>query len=314
VTAETSQAVKTPMGNEERPIGKALWWGIALAPYVFAWFTLQRGFSSRARRWSFTWLTVFLVGTLAQELQGKGPISTMQRNISREEQRSNPPTLHQASPSRLAARVVVPPAPQPAAPAMTLTELQTRLARLRKASKDDLHDLELKPLREQIDRLPESERASLEAPYRDVLRKASSVKAKYAFVHVKDAEGMKNPDLRGAVLKSTLVGLEGAEGPKIDQARARVAEAMAQLEGDRAALARCGDRTIVGTSSVGYFLRRVANDPKSIKVESCGRPVLTDRCWQVRCEFFYRNAFNAVMRQTANFYAEGDTVVGSDAF
>jgi hypothetical protein len=108
---------------------------------------------------------------------------------------------------------------------------------------------------------------------------------------------------------------EAAQEPTADPLQGQPSPADSTKDGDEAkyeqARARCGE-THVGTESISSFLKQSSNSPKSIKVDHCAAPVLTERCWQIQCEFQDRAASGATVKQRANFYAEGETIVAVD--
>jgi hypothetical protein len=60
--ALTNDAHSLPLGSvprAPRPIGVLLLVGIVLAPYVFAWVLIGRGYSARSRLAAFAWMAVF---------------------------------------------------------------------------------------------------------------------------------------------------------------------------------------------------------------------------------------------------------------
>lgn len=135
MTDSTAQAIKTPVPTPNRPISKLLGWAIALAPYLFAWVTLRKGTSKRARILSFGWMTLFVSVHAIQEYQGKGLLSQTRRNltavaastdaIKQAKDRHAPPPAVEAA--------LAPPAEDPTRP-VTREELRKQLADLRKAS------------------------------------------------------------------------------------------------------------------------------------------------------------------------------------
>lgn len=121
--------------------------------------------------------------------------------------------------------------------------------------------------------------------------------------------------IRETVVKSALRDLEGAEGPQAEKARAQIAQSMGKLDEDRAATAalreRCGS-VAAGEYSVRAYLRRFAKDPDSIKVAGCSTPVLTDRCWQMQCEYFGKNSFGGPTREVVTIWSRAGAVTDSD--
>lgn len=59
----------------ERPVSILLGIGILLVPLIFAWFTLRKGYSTKAKVISFTWL-LFILAIFAAQDGGKKSISS----------------------------------------------------------------------------------------------------------------------------------------------------------------------------------------------------------------------------------------------
>lgn len=313
---------KTPVPREHRKVGKVLFWCIALAPYLFAWITLRDGYPQRVRVLSLGWLAIFGFGYTAAKLDqmSSRELQVHTAGQTKAERDVRSPTLTASSNERGApqsASATVPPsaAAVRASPGATVAELRARLAELKKANKDQLYDLKLPGLRAELDALPEADRVALEARYKDVVKRASPVKAKYAAQTARDAAKILNFTIRETVIKSALSDLEGAEGSQAEKARAQIAQSIGKLDEDRAATAvlrqKCGDVT-AGEYSVRTYLRRFAKDPDSIKVDRCSTPVLTERCWQMQCEYFGKNSFGGPTREVVTVWSQAGVITASD--
>ena len=68
-------ATANQSNEQTRKVGVFLGIGIFFMPYIFAWFTLKRGYSSKAKGIAFTWMALILVGAM-----NRGPAN---RNSSR---------------------------------------------------------------------------------------------------------------------------------------------------------------------------------------------------------------------------------------
>ena len=65
---------------------------------------------------------------------------------------------------------------------------------------------------------------------------------------------------------------------------------------------------------VESYLKQAANDPDSIKLEICGKNVTYSKAgWVVHCDYRGRNAFNAMIRQSARFTILHDKVIYMEA-
>ncbi len=61
---------------------------------------------------------------------------------------------------------------------------------------------------------------------------------------------------------------------------------------------------------VESYLKQAANDPDSVKLEICGKDVTYSKAgWVVHCDYRGRNAFNAMIRQSARFTILHDKVI-----
>jgi hypothetical protein len=60
-------AIESQSGERTERVGRALWLGIFFLPYIFAWFTLQGRYSTRARIFAFGWLALYFVLNVAQK-------------------------------------------------------------------------------------------------------------------------------------------------------------------------------------------------------------------------------------------------------
>lgn len=69
------------------------------------------------------------------------------------------------------------------------------------------------------------------------------------------------------------------------------------------------DGELLGSES---FIANHANDPDSVDVEHCTRPVLNKReCWRVECDVLGRNAFGAMVRNRYRFSVAGGVILGA---
>ncbi|MFN3880101.1 MAG: hypothetical protein ACK4L8_01545 [Nitrincola lacisaponensis] len=62
-------------------------------------------------------------------------------------------------------------------------------------------------------------------------------------------------------------------------------------------------------NAVNQYLKRVANDPDSIKVESCTKVYHTETGWLVGCDYRGRNAFGGMVRQSNWFTIVNNIVI-----
>jgi tRNA_anti-like len=67
-----NESVET--SSEVKPVGKLLGAGIVFIPLIFSWFTLQKGYTTKAKIVSFSWLVLSLIIIGAQD--GSGTISS----------------------------------------------------------------------------------------------------------------------------------------------------------------------------------------------------------------------------------------------
>jgi hypothetical protein len=62
-------------------------------------------------------------------------------------------------------------------------------------------------------------------------------------------------------------------------------------------------------ATVERYLEKVANDPESIKIDSCTKVFHTERGWLVGCDYRGRNGFGGMIRQSNWFTIVHDTVI-----
>lgn len=62
-------------------------------------------------------------------------------------------------------------------------------------------------------------------------------------------------------------------------------------------------------TAVKQYLKRVANDPDSIKMDGCTKVYTIDQGWLVGCDYRGRNAFGGLIRQSNWFTIRHDTVI-----
>lgn len=64
---------------------------------------------------------------------------------------------------------------------------------------------------------------------------------------------------------------------------------------------------------VNAYLRRVLNDPGSLKMQGCTAPIEAPTAWVVRCEFRATNSFGALVLQDYTFTIRHGQVVAANA-
>ena len=67
--------------TKSRKIGVLLGAGIVFLPFIFAWFTLREGYSTKARAMSFAWLALLVVGTVGEEMEKGANRDTATREV-----------------------------------------------------------------------------------------------------------------------------------------------------------------------------------------------------------------------------------------
>lgn len=100
--------------RSRKSVGLLLGTGIALLPYVFAWLTLRKGYSARARALALGWLAVMVYAVFEDRISGNHISSTPSEQVSTPAA-SAPAAIQEAAPSQEA--VPQPTAPTPDTPA-----------------------------------------------------------------------------------------------------------------------------------------------------------------------------------------------------
>lgn len=110
---------------------------------------------------------------------------------------------------------------------------------------------------------------------------------------------------------------------KKDQAKKDKAEKIAKDKADRAEKERLymvkhfGSKPVASGWDGSYYavkkyLEDVANDPDSIKIKGCTKPLADKkRGWIVGCEFYGKNAFGATIKNARWFFIMHDAVIAS---
>lgn len=105
---------------------------------------------------------------------------------------------------------------------------------------------------------------------------------------------------------------------KVEKEKAKEIERQKKEEKERQdRIARFGKPPVASAWDGTYhvverYLKRVANDPDSIEVDSCTRVHYTKHGWLVGCDYRGRNAFGGMIRKSNWFTIRHDTVISVD--
>lgn len=75
ISNKSVKAPEIPVGSEKRHFSFLLGVGILFLPYIFAWFTLRKGYSTRARVIAFVWLGFALITFMKKEDRPRNTIA-----------------------------------------------------------------------------------------------------------------------------------------------------------------------------------------------------------------------------------------------
>ena len=98
-----------------------------------------------------------------------------------------------------------------------------------------------------------------------------------------------------------------AENAKIEAERRRARKKLVELCGPKP-LRSGWDGEIPAAET---YVEEQAHDPGSIEVTNCTDPVLTEQCWQARCDVRGKNAFGAKVFNRRTFYMKRNPIVES---